>query len=134
MNNHLSSEDQEFRKQFETCVTALSDFNHRAHVRMAYIYLCENEPNAACQKMRGSLQTFLTYYGVDPSKFHETMTRAWILAVRHFMVNALPATSADNFISSNPRLLDGKVVSTHYSEEVLFSEEARLGFVEPDLA
>jgi hypothetical protein len=38
------------------------------------------------------------------------------------------------FIARNPVLLDSKVMLSHYSAEVLFSDEARAGFVEPDLA
>ena len=55
------------------------------------------------------------------------------LAVRHFMVITPSSESADEFIEKNPRLLDSKIMLTHYSAEVLFSEEARAKFVEPDL-
>jgi hypothetical protein len=43
------------------------------------------------------------------------------------------AASADEFIANNPRMLDAKIMLTHYSAEVLFSAEARARFVEPDL-
>lgn len=61
------------------------------------------------------------------------MTRAWIMAVRYFMDRSSSEASADNFIESNPELLDSKIMLTHYSNEVLFSDEARSVFVEPDL-
>ena len=61
------------------------------------------------------------------------MTRAWILAVRHFMESSRDSASADAFIESNPRLLDAKIMMTHYSAGLLFSPEARSQFVEPDL-
>ncbi len=35
---------------------------------------------------------------------------------------------------NNPRLLDAKIMMTHYSAEVLFSEEARARFVEPNIS
>jgi hypothetical protein len=41
--------------------------------------------------------------------------------------------SSARFIASNPRMLDSKIMSTHYSTEVLFSPEARARFVEPNL-
>ena len=41
--------------------------------------------------------------------------------------------SADAFIDSNPILLDTKIMLTHYSAGLLFSDEARARFVEPDL-
>ena len=43
------------------------------------------------------------------------------------------ATSADDFIDRNPILLDSKIMLTHYSAGLLFSDAARAAFVEPDL-
>ncbi len=83
--------------------------------------------------MREALLAFLEHNGVDPSKYHDTMTRAWTLAVRHFMEATSSQDSADWFIEHNPKMLDSKIMMTHYSAQVLFSDEARAGFVEPDL-
>lgn len=80
-----------------------------------------------------SLLAFLTHYGVGADKYHETLTRAWIMAVRHFMARSSKATSAENFIDNNRQLLDAKIMLSHYSEAALFSGEARSAFVEPDL-
>ena len=41
--------------------------------------------------------------------------------------------SAESFIDQNPEMLDSNIMMTHYSAEVLFSNEARARFVEPDL-
>ncbi len=72
-----------------------------------------------------------TLYGL--SKYHETIARAWIMAVRHFMENAQDSESSDIFIEKNPRMLDSKIMLAHYSAEVLFSDEARAKFMEPNL-
>ncbi len=133
MDHQLSLEDQNFKRQFEACITTPADFNHQAHIRIAYIYLCQHEPDIAYQNMRNALLTFLSHYTIDPAKFHETLTQAWILGVHHFMVNTAPATSADDFMSQNPKLLNSKIMLTHYSEKILFSEKARQAFIEPDL-
>ena len=62
------------------------------------------------------------------------MTRAWILAVRHFMETSPARRPRRTPLStSNPRLLDSKIMMTHYSAGLLFSSEARAQFVEPDL-
>jgi len=66
-------------------------------------------------------------------RLFQTLTRAWILAVRHFMESSPSSPSGDAFITRNPALLDSKIMLTHYSANVLFSEEARARFVEPDL-
>ncbi|HYJ40833.1 MAG TPA: hypothetical protein VEW08_08590, partial [Steroidobacteraceae bacterium] len=77
--------------------------------------------------------SFLSHHGIPASKYHATLTRAWILAVHHFMHRSPEASSADDFIARNPALLDSKIMLTHYSADLLFSDEARAGFVEPNL-
>ena len=129
----LSAEDRRFRDDFEACLVPAAEFGHRAHVRLAYTYLAENDADTALAAMRAALLAFLRHNGVDPSKYHETMTRAWILAVRHFMELSAGSTSADAFIENNAALLDPKIMLTHYSAGLLFSPEARSRFLEPDL-
>lgn len=131
---HLSSEaDQAFRRHLEACEVAPADFDHRAHLRLAYVYLTEGDSEAAHAAMRRAIHGFIECNDVDPSKYHETITRAWILAVRHFMERTPACTSFDAFIEHNPVMLDSKIMLTHYSREQLFSDEARASFVEPDL-
>ncbi len=36
-------------------------------------------------------------------------------------------------LRSNPRMLDSKIMMTHYSEDILFSDKARNEFVAPNL-
>jgi hypothetical protein len=128
-----SPEDREFAHAFESGAVAPDAFDHPAHVRLAYVYLCAHEVEGAVDRMREALLGFLAHVGVDAGKYHETMTRAWILAVAHFMVGSAPCTSAAAFMEANPRLLDSKIMLTHYSAEVLFSPAARKSFVQPDI-
>jgi hypothetical protein len=100
---------------------------------LAYVYLTLGGVDPALQMMRDALVRYLGHLKVDPGKYHETITRAWIMAVRHFMELSPDAESADSFIDQNPQLLDAKIMLTHYSAEVLFSDEARAAFVEPNL-
>lgn len=133
MSHQPSVEDRSFLRDFETFTLAPESFDHRSHVRLAYIYLCDFDAGTAHQKVRSALGGFLSHHGVDPSKYHETITRAWILAVRHFMARTPSSTSADGFIDANPELLDSGIMMTHYSKDVLFTDEARASFVEPNL-
>jgi hypothetical protein len=128
-----SNEDIEFKRQFESCEFPAAKFNHKAHLRLAYVYLAENDPDAAVALMRESLKRFLKHNGVDPTKYHETLTRAWILAVNHFMNKTGGCQSAEELIAGNPEMLDSKIMLTHYSAEMLFSDEARKAFVQPNL-
>ncbi|KAA3633012.1 MAG: hypothetical protein DWQ08_02500 [Proteobacteria bacterium] len=100
---------------------------------MAYVYLCEHDVEASTARMKNSLLAFLAHLGVGPGKYHETLTRAWIMAVAHFMAESGACDSAAEFMTRNPQLLDSKIMLTHYSAEWLFSPQAREAFVEPDI-
>jgi hypothetical protein len=134
MRCRLSTGDVQFRHEFEAGVISPASFNHRAHVRLAYVYLVDNETAAAQRLMQSALWSFLRRHGIETTKYHETLTQAWILAVRHFMENTPDTASADAFIERNPALLDSKIMMSHYSAALLFSDEARARFVEPNLA
>ena len=133
MKFKTTKDDLEFRNQMESCEFIASDFDHRAHLRLAYIHLAENNADKSSELMRDTLNRFLLHNGVDPSKYHETITKAWILAVHHFMNKSGSSSSADELIDSHPEMLDKNIMMTHYSAEVLFSDEARAAFVQPDL-
>jgi hypothetical protein len=133
MKHELSTSDREFRMAFEAGACAPADFSHRAHVRLGYVYLAGSDVETAIERMRAALIAFLAHHGIPAAKYHETLTRAWILAVHHFMHRSPQAAGADDFIEQNPLLLDTKIMLTHYSAELLFSDAARARFVEPDL-
>jgi hypothetical protein len=134
MNHLASQEDREFKEQVESCKFPVSDFDHRAHLRLAYTYLVEGSAAESILLMRNTLINLLTNVGIEPSeKYHETLTAAWILAVQYFMQKTDSSESANDFIERNAVLLNSNLMMTHYSAEVLFSERARKSFVEPDL-
>jgi len=130
--HQASPNDAAFLRAFEACETAPSQFNHRAHVRLAYIYHCDWPIDEAYRRMRRSLLAYLRQIGAGESKYHETTTRAWLLAVAQFMAATPACRSAARFIECNPALLDTRIMLSHYSRDLLFSEAARSRFVEPD--
>ncbi len=72
----LSKEDSIFKTQLETCEFPVSDFDHKSHLRLAYIYLVEHTIETAIPMMRESLNHFIQHNGVPASKYHETLTQA----------------------------------------------------------
>ncbi|MGE0640790.1 MAG: hypothetical protein AB7G12_16415 [Thermoanaerobaculia bacterium] len=130
--HRISDEDRAFREAFDACEIAPADFGHPAHLRLAYSWLAEHEAEEAVTAIREALHRFLDHNGVPREKYHETLTRSWVLAVRHFMNRGSTASAAE-FLDTNPELLDSRIMLTHYSEGVLFSPEARAAWVEPDL-
>lgn len=133
---HLAAPDDErYASAFEACAIPAADFDHAAHVRLGYVYLCDaqGDVDAASRRMKRALLAFLAHLGIGDGKYHETMTRAWIMAIEHFMSRApAPYASAAEFMAANPVLLDGKIMLTHYSAELLFSDQARREFAPPD--
>lgn len=133
MRYSISKADAEFKNKFEACEIAAGGFNHEAHLRLAYIYLAENDAESSVKLMRESLKRFLKHNNVEPTKYHETLTKAWILAVYHFMNKTDRCTSAKDLIDRHPEMLDTKIMMSHYSADVLFTDAAREAFVEPNL-
>ncbi|MEM1433850.1 MAG: hypothetical protein AAGG11_07350 [Pseudomonadota bacterium] len=132
MSWSLSSADRTFVADIEACEFPIADFDHQAHLRLAYIYLTSGNPIAATRQMEASLRTLLSFNGVDAGKFHVTLTRAWIFAVYHFMQRVPDCASSADFVASAPQLLNTQIMETHFSPELLFSETARNTTVYPD--
>ena len=133
MTHQPPPDDTAFMHEFEAGDIKPADFNHAAHVRLAYVYLCANDVDASVARMKDALHAFLERNGIPETKYHETLTRAWVMAVNHFMQSRGPSDSAAAFMTANPELLASKIMLTHYSAEVLFSPEARASFVAPDI-
>ena len=131
-NSVASQEDLKFKDAFEAGRVSPADFNHLAHLRLAYVYLCQGDLRYAERKMCEALLGFLEANDIAGEKFHETLTRAWVMAVAHFM-NRRSSSSFSDFSFSSLPLQDSKVMLTHYSAAALFSDRARKAFVEPDL-
>ena len=128
----VSQSDLEFVCAFEAGDVQPSEFNHLAHLRLAYVYLSHGDLKYAEQRMREALLAFLDAKKIPRAKFHETLTRAWVMAVSHFMSRKSSGSFAE-FIANSEPLLQTNVMLTHYSAAALFSERARAAFVEPDL-
>ena len=132
MKHSISTANKRFCEQVESCVLPAADFDHRAHLKLAYIYLTQYDVESAYLRTKEAILNILDHNNIDPTKFHVTITRAWVLAVRHFMALTPACTDAETFIERQPVMLDSKIMLTHYSKEHLFSDVARLEFVQPD--
>ena len=71
MSHASSHQDRTFRADFEAGRVAPAEFDHRAHVRLAYVYLTESDVGGATKMMREALLAFLQDHahallGIDP--------------------------------------------------------------------
>lgn len=119
---------------FETCQTNKDDFHHEQHLVVAAYYLQSLTVEAATEKMRDALFTFLDHHQVDNQKYNETLTVFWLemvaLELKRVPVSASLVEKCESVIAG---LSNAKLALEFYSGEQLWSNEARGNFVEPDL-
>lgn len=131
--SRYAASDRAFVDDLAAGRLAPAAFDHVAHLRLAYVLLCEHDRRGAHEAMSAALRAFLAHHALDVGKVSVTITRAWILAVAHFMDRHPGTVSADDFLSKAGVLQDAAVMLTHYSPERLFSPVARHRWVAPDL-
>jgi hypothetical protein len=107
-------------------------FPHRAHLRMAWLYVTTVGADAAIPKAADGIRNLAAQNGL-PTLYHDTITRAWVYAVAAMLRHSSTTTFAD-FIEEHPRLLDKHLLLEHYSTDVLMSPEARAAWVAPDIS
>ena len=129
----LSVSDLAFVQRFENGGVAPDAFDHRAHLRLAYAYLCRHAPHEAHRRMRDAILALLDRNNIGRAKYHETLTVAWVWAVHYFMRKAGAVASFDAFVRADDRLLDNSIMLTHYTRDHLFSDRARAHYLPPDL-
>ena len=70
--------DEQFARAFERGDIAPAAFDHRAHVRVAWVYLREGPSfDAAMVRMREGIQRFAAAANAS-KKYHETITVLWM--------------------------------------------------------
>ena len=128
--------DDRLLQAFESCRLTPAGFRHREHLRVAYLYLTRHRFEQAHARFEAGVQRLLAHLGAPVSHYHATITRAWFLAVRHFLRREGARETSEEFLvapCTAACLLDQQIMLTHYSAERLFSAAARTEFIEPDL-
>lgn len=133
MEKHRFLNDEVFARQFASADLPPVLFSHEAHLRLAWIYLYEQGPEAGEQTVREQIQHYVGSVGAA-DKYHETLTIAAVRMVSHFMGRS-SAEDFPAFIEEFPRLRTHfrELLAQHYSPDRLHSEEARTQWLAPDL-
>src|SRR6185436_3226610 len=101
--------DAEFLAAFEDCTLPFAEWRHRAHLKVAYLYLRQLPFEPALEKMRQNIKRYNAATHTPEALergYHETMTVAWMRLV-HFTLCAYgPAASADEFLEREQQLLN----------------------------
>ena len=122
-------------ESFETGTIPEKDWRHAEHLTVALFYLSNHDFCTALTKMRGGIFNLLRSFKVDLSKempYHETLTVFWMRTVDNFRKSKNGA-SLTEICSELTADFDKDYPLRFYSRELLFSNEARIKFVDGDL-
>lgn len=111
-------DDAAFLRALQRGTFPKQEMDHRAHLRLAL--LLRGEPERAAEILR----SYAASVG-QAARYNETLTLFWMRAAAHH------GGSVDDALRSP--LADKDLPLRHYSEELLWSDAARAGWVEPDL-
>ncbi len=124
--------DQKFIKDFESCAILKSEWTHRSHIKMAYIYLNIFTLDESIEKVRHGLKNLNKAHGTSDSQFHETLTVASCKIINSVIRFSEPSLDSEDFCSRNPHLLVWNSIYFFYSPDLLKSKDSRINFIEPD--
>lgn len=134
--SYRSIGDDAFIAAFEDTTLPFDFWTHKAHLRMAWNYLKQNDIETALNKVRSGINKFnqsnsdkiIFGYSETISVFFLTMVHNAILSSENTQNE-----SFEEFLSRNSHLTDTNLPYEYYSKDVFLSEEAKIKFVPPDL-
>lgn len=138
--------DEAFVQAFEAGTLEPAAFPHRAHVRLAWLYLRQYPLAEAAARITAGIRAFAAAVG-KPEKYHETITWAYLLIIQDRVARASADAEAggtaaaiggapdfDRFAEANgDLLLNGRaLLERWYHPATLDAPLARQAFVWPD--
>jgi hypothetical protein len=128
--------DQDFLRAFEDCTLPFEQWKHRAHIKVAYLYLRTMPYEQALVKARENIKRYNAATNTPETLergYHETITVAWMKLVEFTLREYGPAPTAEEFLETQEHLLNRKALRYFYTREHLISWRAKAEWVEPDL-
>jgi hypothetical protein len=124
-------------RRFDDCTLPREGWTHAAHLTVALWHLLQYDWPEAVRRVRLRIQRYNAAHGIRTTPtggYHETLTIFWLQYVRAFLEGerneARALVSLANELAATA---DKSLPLEHYTRELLFSPEARAGWVEPDL-
>jgi hypothetical protein len=126
-------DDETLLAAFATATLPKSDFHHREHLRVAFIFLARHDDfGEGAVAFRAALRRFADTRGVSRI-LHETLTWAYLVLVHERMASGR-FTDSRAFLAAWPELLDhkGGALARYYDvAAITASPAARARFVLP---
>lgn len=114
------------------------EWTHTAHLKVGLWHLLRSPANEALERLREGISRYNESVGgvnSPTSGYHETITRFYVWAIDLYLKNADRDRSVDELAEGLIAVCGAKDFPLrYYSRDRLMSTEARLAWVEPDLA
>lgn len=132
--------DEMLWHHFSSQTLSQADWNHRRHLRVAWLHLERWPLDIAHIRMRVGIILLNAAHGLIETEtrgYHETLTRFWLETVARLRANEsrVPNPSPEHtsfaFYERHPELLEKGFPLAFYRQEDLFSGHARACWVEP---
>ena len=132
MTTTIQLSDQELLRQFEDTSLPTASFDHRQHVRVAWLFVIRYGMPDAITEFSAGLRRFADAKGAH-TLFHVTITWAYLLLINERQQRC-GAGDWHTFAAANGDLLTWKpsILDRYYTPDALWSDDARRMFVMPD--
>ncbi|KAK2180499.1 hypothetical protein NP493_440g02008 [Ridgeia piscesae] len=122
-----------FMQAFEDTTLPFKDWDHVAHIRMAWNYIKENGKDKATPLIVQGIKNYNEQNKDQISRgYHETVTQFYI----HMIADAVSRSddtdsTFSDFIETN-NLMDRQLLYEYYTDELINSDAAKLTFIVPN--
>jgi hypothetical protein len=115
-----------------------AEWTHHAHLRVGLWHVMRYSNDTALDLLRERISVYNEATGVANTAstgYHETITRFYVGVIRDFVDSVDSKRPIDELAAELiAQFGDRELPLRYYSRERLFSAEARLGWLEPDLS
>ena len=129
--NPWSSDDVRFVAALESCTLPRDQFGHRAHLRVAWLYLRAEPYESAVWRIERTIRRYASHLGVA-EKYHRTITVTWMRLVAAAAAATPDIERFDAFLRAHEDLMDSGTLWRYYTADRLATPTARTTLVEPD--
>ncbi len=127
------AEVEELVAAFEDATLPYAQWTHRAHLAVAVVSLTRYRFDLALDRVRLHIRLYNGKRG-QADGYHETVTAAHMIRVAAYLQSKVDPLTLAEAVAEVSDLCPNGWLAAHYSPERLASDEARRGWVDPDLA
>ena len=128
--------DKDLLKNFHDQNIPSTQWTHRSHLRVGYLYLKKYSFDMALIRIRNNIKQLNLVNKVEESVFsgyNETVTVAWLCLIQDVLALNIKTKDSEDFLESFMNILPKDKLQAFYSRNRLYSDRAKKEFLEPNL-